>query len=93
MRLAPKKIDVLAELIFEALASNEQVELQEGRDRTVGLIRQIITDDLRMEEELEEEARRMLEAHSDEIQRSGASMEKLVLKTKQKLAQERKMVL
>ncbi len=93
MRLAPKKIDSLAELIFEALTSNEQVELQEGRERTVGLIRRIITDDLRMEEELEEEARQMLEAHSGEIQRSGASMEKLVLKTKQKLARERKLVL
>jgi len=93
MRLRPEKIEHLANLVFESLAQNPELTLHESRDHIVGLVRRVITDDLRMEDEIEEEARRVLESHRGEIDRTGASFEKLVLKAKQKLAQERKMVL
>ena len=93
MRLKPEKIEHLAECIYEALAANKDITLEDSRARIVGLIREVVTSDLKSEDELEEEARKLLEEHREEIQRTGASFEKLVLKTKQKLAQERKMVL
>lgn len=93
MRLKPEKIEHLAEVVFEALAANKELELAEGRDRIVGTIRRMITEDLKAEDEIGEEAHRLLGPHKDEIQRKGASYEKLLLKAKQKIAQERKMVL
>jgi hypothetical protein len=93
MRLKPAKIDHLANKIFDALAQNEEIKLVEGRDKFLILIRQIITDDLKAEDEIEEEARRMLDVHIDQIRSKGVSYEQLLLKAKRKLAQESKIVL
>ena len=93
MRLSPQKIEHLTNEIFEALAGNQEVTLEQGRDAVVTLMRKVIMEDLAAEDEIETEARRLLEEHMDEIQRKGASYEKLLRKAKQKLAQERKMVL
>ena len=93
MRLKPEKIDQLADLIHAALAANPEVELAESADKIKALIRQTIHEDLAAEDQIEEEARKLLEPHMDEIQRKSMSFDKMLLKTKQKLAQERKMVL
>jgi hypothetical protein len=93
MRLSPKKIETLARMICRSLEDNPEVEAVESTDKIMLLIRQVITDDLRMEEAIEEEARRLLEGHMDEIQRKGASYDTLLRKAKAKLAQERKVVL
>jgi len=93
MRLKPEKIEHLAGIIFEALAAQRELELAEGRDKITALIRKAIADDFKAEDEIEVEAHRLLEAFKDDIQRKGASYEKLFNKAKQKLARERKMVL
>jgi hypothetical protein len=93
MRLKPERIETLSNLIYEALAANAEITVNEGREKIVGLVRRIITEDLTAEDEIEEEARRLLEQHKTEIQRKGASYEKLFHKAKQKLALERKMVI
>ena len=93
MRLKPEKIESLANLIFAALAANGQITLNEGRDKIVAVIRRLITEDLQAEDAIEEEARNLLEQYKSEIDRKGASYERLFHKAKQKLAQERKMVL
>ena len=93
MRLNPAKIDRLSEVVFESLAAHPEITIQEGRDMIVGLIRRVITEDLMAEDEIEEAAHLLLEPHREEIQRKGASYDKLLRKAKQKVAQERKMVL
>lgn len=93
MRLKPEKIEHLANVIFESLASNSELTLTEGKDKIVGTIRKVITDDMKAEDEIEVAAHKLLEEHKEQIQRQGASYEKLLLKAKQKIAQERKMVL
>ena len=93
MRLKPAKIDHLANKIFDSLAENEELKLVEGRDKFLILIRQVIADDLKAEDDIEEEARRMLDEHIDQIRSKGVSYEQLLLKAKRKLAQERKIVL
>jgi hypothetical protein len=93
MRLKPEKIEHLANIIFDSLAANKEITLSEGRDKIVGTIRRLITEDMLAEDEIEEAARALLEEHKDQISRQGASYEKLFNKAKQKIALERKMVL
>lgn len=93
MRLKPEKIENLAGVIYAALAANNDLTLTESRETISGLIRQVITEDLKTEDEIEAEAHHRLEQFKEEITKKGASYEKLFLKAKQKIAQERKMVL
>jgi hypothetical protein len=93
MRLKPEKIEELAGLVHEALAANPELKLQESREKIVHLIRLAIQEDLMAEDAIEEEARRLLGEHMDEIQRKGMSFDMMLLKAKQRIAQERKMVL
>lgn len=93
MRLKPEKIQVLADQIYDTLAANKDANVSAERNEVVGLIKRVITDDLKAEDELEEAARALLEQHMNEIQRKGMSFDKMLLKTKQQLARDRKMVL
>lgn len=93
MRLRPEKIEVLAEQVYAALAANKDSGVSAERAAVTAVIRRVITEDLKAEDEIEEQARALLDEHMSEIQRKGISFEKILLKTKQQLARERKMVL
>ena len=93
MRLKPEKIRQLATVIHNSLAARKEIDITESREHVIGLIGAVITEDLRTEDEIEEEARKLIDLHSVEVDRLGASYEKLVQKAKQKIARERKMVL
>ena len=93
MRLRPEKIQLLAEQIHAALARNPELTLEGEPGAIIGLIRRIITEDLQTEEDLEEEARRLLEQHRDHMAIRGIAFDKMLLKTKQKLARDRRFVL
>ncbi len=93
MRLRPEKIQMLAELIHDALVAHPELKLEGERDAVAGLIRRVIAEDLQAEDELEEEARRLLEEHREEMTRKGIAFDKMLLKTKQKLARERRFTL
>lgn len=93
MRLKPEKIEVLAEQIYDVLAANKDAGMSAERATVTAAIRRIITEDMKAEDEIEEQARALLEEHMDEIQRKGIAFDKILLKTKQQLARDRKMVL
>ena len=93
MRLKPEKVDQLAKVITEALAVHPEIKFGDSAERVTGLIKKVILADLQAEEALEADARKLLEQHANEINRTGASYDKLLQKAKQKLATERKMVL
>lgn len=93
MRLSPKRIETLARVICRSLEQSSELQLVESPEKATQLIRQVIAEDIRLEEEIEDEARRLLDEHKNEIDRKGASYDSLLRKTKSRLAQERKMVL
>jgi hypothetical protein len=93
MRLSPKKIEKLAEAVYRGIEANPEVTVQEKPETIKMLIREVIAEDLKTEEEIEQAARKLLEEHMDQIQMRGASFDALLRKTKQRLAQERKFVL
>ena len=90
MRLKPEKIERLARAIYESLAKNKDVTLDPEKEKVVGLIIKMITDDMKEEQDIEREARERLDEHAGEIQRSGVSYDKVLQKAVQKVAQERK---
>lgn len=93
MRLRPEKIEVLADQIYESLAANKEAGVSADKATITAAIRRVITEDMKAEDEIEEQARALLEEHMNEIQRKGISFDKILLKTKQQIARERKMVL
>lgn len=93
MRLKPEKIQQLARRIVADLESNPEVAIEEERGKVIGLVERIIREDMEAEEEIKEQAHKMLEAYKTEIDRKGASYDKLFRKAVEKIAQERKMVL
>ena len=93
MRLKPEKIEQLTELIYDHLATIDEVALHGERSEIVFLIRNVITEDLQAEDDIEAEARRLLEEHEDDLRRVGASWDQMLRKTKQKIARDRGVVL
>ena len=93
MRLDPEKIELLARLVYEGLKDREGIKLTLPRDDVIVAIAGVITEDLKAEDEIEAEARKMLEAHEEQFQRTGASHHEVLRKTVEKLARDRKMVI
>ena len=62
-------------------------------DQLVVTFRDIILEELSMEDKLNEEVRALLNQHSDTIRQDGISYQEMFRKIKTKLARERKIVL
>ncbi len=93
MRLRPEKIEHLAGLILDSLSANADVKIQGERAAVIGEVGKIITEDLQTEEEIETEARKLLDAHQDEMRRTNIRYDQALRKTKQKIARDRGFVL
>jgi hypothetical protein len=93
MKLSPDKIDQLAAALVDQLAEIDGV-LFKGDDSQLRLAaQQIITDELLVEELLDAEIHKMLQAYKYEITMGRMSYDELFKKTKQRLVRDRKLVL
>jgi hypothetical protein len=93
MRLKPEKIEQLAEFIHDGLAANSKVALRGERRDIVHEIIRVLTEDFKTEDDIEIEARKLLEKHDKELKRTGARFDQVLMKTKQKIARDRGFVL
>jgi hypothetical protein len=93
MRLSPEKIEHLSEQLVDLLAETDGVLFQ-GDDAELRLaIREIISDELLVEERLDAEVHRMLQAYKYEITMGRMSYDDLYRKLRNRLIAERKIVL
>jgi hypothetical protein len=93
MKLSPAKIEQLAADLVDQLAEIDGV-LFRGDDSQLRIaVNQIMTDELLVEEQLDAEIHRMLQAYKYEITMGRMSYDDLFKKTKQRLVRERKIVL
>lgn len=93
MKLSPQKIEYLAEQLVDHLAEVDGVLFQ-GNDSQLRLaIQQIITDELMVEEQLDAEVHKMLQAYKYDITMGRMNYDELFKKIKSRLIQERKLVL
>lgn len=93
MKLSPDKIEHLSAALVDQLAEIEGVLFQ-GDDSQLRLAtQQIIADELMVEERLDAEIHKMLQAYKYEITMGRMSYDELFKKTKQRLVRERKLTL
>jgi hypothetical protein len=93
MKLSHDKIESLSAALIDQLAEIDGVMFQ-GDDAQLRLAaQQIIADELMIEERLDAEIHKLLQAYKYEITMGRMSYDELFKKTKQKLVRDRKVVL
>jgi hypothetical protein len=93
MKLSNEKIEQLSAALIDQLAEIDGV-LFKGDDGQLRLAaQQIIADELMIEEQLDAEIHKMLQAYKYEITVGRLSYDELFKKTKQRLIRERKLTL
>jgi hypothetical protein len=93
MKLSPDKIEQLSAALIDQLAEIDGV-LFKGDDSQIRLAaQQIIADELMVEERLDAEIHKLLQAYKYEITMGRMNYDELFKKTKQKLVRDRKIVL
>ncbi len=95
MRLSPDKIGRLGERIVDSLVEKGAIALRQpgkaGRAALVAAIRDLIVADLRIEEEIDAEAERILATYKRQI--VGTERDILFRKTKEEIAARRGYIL
>jgi hypothetical protein len=93
VKLSEARIDKLSLDIIDTLAEQDDVRLQAKDAELSAAVKQIVEDELLVEERLEAEVRQLLEEHRSEIVMSRLSYDELFRRTKQRLINERRIVL
>jgi hypothetical protein len=92
MRLTPDEIEFVARKIVKELVGKGKLEV-ESEPRLVESLVRVITDELRVEDRLNEEVRQVLLEHSSEMQRSNITYTEMFKMVKRKMAKEKGIVL
>ncbi|MCX7859535.1 DUF507 family protein [Chloroflexus sp.] len=93
MKLSPAKVDQLAAMLVDVLAETEGVLFQAGDPELRAAIREIMIDELEVEDRLNAEVHRMLQAYKYEITHERLDYDTLFRRLRQRLIAERKIVL
>jgi uncharacterized protein len=92
MRLTSDEIEYIARKIVKILSSEEKLEM-DSEARVVEAIGRVITDELMVEDKLNEEVREVLIQHASEMERSNITYTEMFKMVKKKLAREKGIIL
>jgi len=92
MRLSKNQIEHMAFNIVRTLINEEKI-IVEDRNKLVEKIEKIITDEFVKEDELDQEVRKILSEHMDQIRKENIEYQTVFRMIKNKLAKERNIVL
>ena len=92
MRLTSEEIEYLARKLVKTLSRAGHIEV-ESEARVVEGVAGVITDELMVEDKLNDEVREVLLQHSSEMQRSNITYAEMFKMVKKKLAKEKGVVL
>ncbi|MBI4827551.1 MAG: DUF507 family protein [Nitrospinae bacterium] len=93
MKLRKEMIDYLAHKIVLALDDKGLIDCGDETEDVCQTVSGIITRDLQIEDELNDEVKTMLETMGEEIDRQNVNYRKMFQMVKQKLARERGLIL
>ncbi len=93
MKLSPEKIETLSAELIDALADIDGVLLRSDDTELKLAITAIISDELMVEERLDAEIHKMLQAYKYEITMGRLKYDELYRKLRNKLISERRLVL
>jgi hypothetical protein len=92
MRLHPQLIEFIAESIIADLERDNIIAVDDDR-LLIGLVENIIEQEMDLERELDEEVREILADHYEQMRSAGMSYDDMFRKVKAQLAQEKDIVL
>lgn len=92
VRLTPDEIEFIARKIVKTLVAERRIDTESEPQLIEGLVK-VITDELQVEDRLNEEVREVLIQHASEMERSNITYTEMFKMVKRKLAREKGIVL
>jgi hypothetical protein len=92
MLLSRDYVGYMAKEIVKRLVAAKMIETK-NVENVSQQVRQVMADEVTIEDRLNEEAREILAKYSDEMRRTGVSYQEMFKKIKSQLARERKLIL
>jgi uncharacterized protein len=92
MRLTSDEIEFISRKVVKTLVSEGKLEL-DSESRVVEAVTRVITDELMVEDRLNEEVREVLIQHASEMERSNITYTEMFKMLKKKMAREKGIVL
>lgn len=92
MKLRKQQIEIIAARIIDELRQKGALEV-EDESKAKALVKKVITDDLMVEEKLNDEVRELLEKFSSEIRQGSVEYHKMFRLVKEKLVKEKNLIL
>ena len=92
MRLKKDFIQKISKKIIKSLVSKNLIVWESSHDKLESIISEIIIDDLMVEDHLNEEVKELLDARTDEYERSMMDYGRVFQLVKSKLARERGLI-
>jgi hypothetical protein len=92
MLLSRDYVGYMAKEIVKRLAGAKMIETKSAESLTTQ-VRQVMAEEITIEDRLNEEVREILAKYSDEMKRTGVSYQEMFKKVKGQLARERKLIL
>lgn len=93
MRLRRKMIDYVAQTITDNLLANGLLTLETSADAVTAECRRLITEDLLVEDRLNDEVKEILNAHTNEMDRGNIDYARMFSMVKRQLVKERGLIL
>ena len=93
MRITKELIDILSNKIVSSLIKKDMIIWEEHPDKLESIIVAIITEDLMIEDLLNEEVKTLLESKTEEYERSMMDYGRVFQMVKSKLVRERGLIL
>jgi hypothetical protein len=92
MRLQADEIEFIARKIVKTLVGAQHLAVDDP-ERVVGAIVQIVTEELQVEDKLNEEVRQRLVEHAPEMERTNITYTEMFKMMKKKMAKEKGIIL
>jgi hypothetical protein len=92
MLLSRDYVGYMAKEVVKRLLAGKMIETKDV-EALSQQVRQVMADEVTVEDRLNEEAREILSRYSEEMRRTGASYQEMYKKVKSQLARERKLIL
>ena len=92
MLLSRDYVTYMAQEVVKRLVAEQMVETS-AIDVTTQKVRQVMAEELAVEDRVNEETREILSQHSDEMRRTGVSYQEMFKKVKAQIAKDRKLIL
>jgi hypothetical protein len=92
MKLRHAELEYIAREIVNQLLAGKYIEVDDAEE-AITIVVKTMTEDLMLEDRLNEEVRRILEEHANEVQRRGIEYHQMFNMIKARLVRERNLIL